>query len=84
MARCKKKRKSSAEVRQKKCGVPILVGGEACTIELDRLVIELAKALGRMAAQEDYRQSKSTVKIPAVLQVDRLRERKRRGKVILS
>lgn len=59
MARCKKKRKSSGEVRQKNCGVPILVAGESCTIELDRLVIELAKALGRMAAQEDYRQSKS-------------------------
>ena len=84
MARCKKKRKSSGEVRQKKCGVPILVAGESCTIELDRLVIELAKALGRMAAQQDYLQSKTKDKIPADLQVGRLRDRKRRGKVILS
>ena len=84
MARCKKKRKSSSHVRQDKCGVPILVGGEACTIELDRLVIELAKALGRMAAQQDYLQSKTKDKIPADLQVGRLSERKRRGKVILS
>lgn len=84
MSRCKKKLTSSGDARQNNCGIPNLVGGTSCTAELDRLVIELAKALGRMAAQEDYRLSKTSDKIPAVSQVGRLSDRKRRGKVVLS
>lgn len=59
MSGCKKKHKSSGDAAQKDRHVPILVGGASSPIELDRLVIELAKVLGRMAAREDYLLSKS-------------------------
>ena len=84
MSGCKKKRKSSGYPAKKERHVPILMGDKSCPVELDRLVIELAKMLGRMAARDDYLLSKTTDKISADSPVDRLRERKSRGKVRLS
>lgn len=84
MSGCKKKHKSSGDAAQKDRHDPILVGDASSPIELDRLVIELAKLLGRMAAREDYLLSKSKDKIPADAHVGPMRDRKSRGKIILS